>query len=89
MVKPLVSQEENLECNVCGKKYIRKKWLEKHEIKCQILEDPSWHLYVIRCSDDTLYTGITTDVKRRIKEHNYSRKAAKYTRIRRPVQLAY
>ena len=46
-----------------------------------------WYLYVVECADGTLYTGITTDVKRRINEHNYSFKSAKYTRSRRPVTL--
>ena len=48
-----------------------------------------WFVYILRCADDTLYTGITTDVKRRVIEHNISEKAAKYTRIRRPVELVY
>ena len=46
-----------------------------------------WYLYVVECADGKLYTGITTNVKRRINEHNYSDKAAKYTRARRPVRL--
>jgi len=48
-----------------------------------------WFMYVVRCSDGTLYTGITTDVTRRIDEHNGSKKGAKYTRPRRPVELVY
>ncbi len=48
----------------------------------------SWFLYVVRCDDDTLYAGITTDIDRRIAEHNGSPKGARYTRARRPVQLA-
>ena len=44
-----------------------------------------WHLYVVKCSDGTLYTGITTDPKRRLQEHNDGTKGAKYTRTRRPV----
>ena len=48
-----------------------------------------WFLYVIHCSDDTLYTGVTTDISRRIHEHNTSSKGAKYTRTRRPVELVY
>ena len=46
-----------------------------------------WYMYVVRCADGTLYTGITTDIKRRLNEHNYGEKAAKYTRSRRPVTL--
>ena len=48
-----------------------------------------YYLYVVRCSDSTLYTGITTDVARRIMEHNQSPKGARYTRSRRPVELIY
>jgi putative endonuclease len=46
-----------------------------------------YFLYVCECSDDTLYTGITTDVERRIHEHNHTKRGAKYTRSRRPVRL--
>lgn len=48
-----------------------------------------WFLYILKCADDTLYTGITTDLERRVEEHNSSPKAAKYTRVRRPVKLVY
>ncbi|MDD2652431.1 MAG: GIY-YIG nuclease family protein [Sulfurimonas sp.] len=48
-----------------------------------------WYVYILRCGDDTLYTGITTDLDRRVYEHNNSPKAAKYTRIRRPLELIY
>lgn len=46
-------------------------------------------LYILRCSDKTLYTGVTVDVARRVREHNSSKKGAKYTRSRRPVKLVY
>ncbi len=46
-------------------------------------------VYIIQCADSTLYTGITTDLERRIKEHNNSKLGAKYTKIRRPVKLVY
>jgi putative endonuclease len=50
----------------------------------------SWLVYILRCSDSTLYTGITTDILRRIDEHNGNDKlAARYTRCRRPVALVY
>ena len=45
-----------------------------------------WYIYILECSDGTLYTGITTDVNRRLLEHN-SGKGAKYTRTRTPVVL--
>ena len=48
-----------------------------------------YHVYMVRCADDTLYTGITIQLNRRIEEHNGSVKGAKYTRIRRPVTLVY
>lgn len=48
-----------------------------------------YHVYILRCADDTLYTGITTDVERRLAEHNQSALGAKYTRGRRPVTLVY
>jgi putative endonuclease len=48
-----------------------------------------YYLYILKCSDGTLYTGITSDLKRRVEEHNSSPKGAKYTRARRPVELVY
>ena len=48
-----------------------------------------YFLYILECSDKTLYTGITTNLNRRIKEHNNSKLGAKYTKVRRPVKLVY
>ena len=49
-----------------------------------------WFVYIVRCTDNTLYTGICKDVMRRIEEHNSSGAlAASYTRARRPVSLVY
>ena len=48
-----------------------------------------WYVYIVRCADDTLYTGITTDLVRRIGEHNGTGNGARYTRGRRPVELVY
>ena len=49
-----------------------------------------WFVYIVRCADDSLYTGITKDVDRRIQEHNAGDKlAAKYTRARLPVVLVH
>ncbi len=48
-----------------------------------------YYVYIVQCADSTLYTGIATELKRRINEHNSSDKGAKYTRIRRPVTLVY
>ena len=49
----------------------------------------SYFVYIVECSDSTLYTGIATDICRRLDEHNNSDKGAKYTRVRRPVKLVY
>ena len=50
----------------------------------------SWSVYIVRCADGSLYTGIATDVARRVEEHNGSNLlAARYTRARRPVVLVY
>lgn len=49
----------------------------------------SYFVYILQCADDTLYTGIATDIDRRLDEHNTSDKGAKYTRSRRPVTLVY
>lgn len=46
------------------------------------------YVYILRCSDDTLYTGYTTDYERRLDEHQQG-KASKYTRCRTPVKLVY
>lgn len=49
-----------------------------------------WFVYIVECVDQTLYTGIATDIERRVNEHNTSKaKAAKYTWPRRPVQLVW
>jgi putative endonuclease len=48
-----------------------------------------WYVYILRCADKTLYTGITVDLARRLMEHNSSRLGAKYTRARRPVKIVY
>ncbi len=48
-----------------------------------------YFVYMLKCADNTFYTGITTELERRIEEHNGSDKGAKYTRVRRPVSLVY
>ena len=52
------------------------------------MTDGDHHVYVLRCADGTLYTGYTTDVQRRIEEHD-SGAGAKYTRGRTPVELVH
>lgn len=48
-----------------------------------------WFVYILRCADGTLYTGITTHPARRVREHNARPTGARYTRSRRPVALVY
>ncbi|MAR99838.1 MAG: hypothetical protein CMH24_00505 [Nitrosomonadales bacterium] len=48
----------------------------------------SWYVYILKCSDDSYYTGITKDIKRRIHEHE-TNKGAKYTKGRGPFHLVY
>ena len=49
-----------------------------------------WTVYILRCADGSLYTGVTRDITRRVEEHNSNgRLAARYTRARRPVVLVY
>ena len=48
-----------------------------------------WFVYLVRCNDQSLYTGITTDPTKRIAAHNSKAGGAKYTRARQPVSLVY
>ncbi len=48
-----------------------------------------WFVYILECSDNTYYTGVTNDIGRRLLEHNKSKLGSKYTRARRPVVLKY
>lgn len=48
-----------------------------------------YYVYILLCADNTLYTGITTDIVRRLDEHNTKPNGAAYTRGRRPVTLVY
>jgi putative endonuclease len=64
--------------NVSGIIAASKKW----DVKTM----QEWWVYMLRCADQTLYTGISTEPARRFHEHNYSPKGARYTRARRPVQ---
>ena len=47
-----------------------------------------WQVYILRCSDNSLYTGITNDIEKRLHKHNSGR-GAKYTKTRRPVVLVF
>ena len=63
-----------------------KRMLKGMEKKKPVSE--TWFLYILRCCGNTLYTGITKDIQRRIKMHQEG-KASRYTRTRRPVKLLY
>jgi len=56
--------------------------------KCYPTGEDSWLLYIVECRDGSLYTGITNDLDRRLKQHNDGN-ASRYTRSRRPVVLRY
>ena len=48
-----------------------------------------YYVYILKCADETFYTGITTNLEKRVEAHNSSQLGAKYTRGRRPVSLVY
>lgn len=50
---------------------------------------PKWCVYILKCADNTLYTGVTTNLERRVVEHNAKKSITKYTRVRQPVELVY
>ncbi|MEO8637421.1 MAG: GIY-YIG nuclease family protein [Candidatus Taylorbacteria bacterium] len=49
----------------------------------------SYFAYILECADTSLYVGCTNNLERRLKQHNYSKRGAHYTKIRRPVKLLY
>lgn len=49
----------------------------------------SFYVYLVECSDKSLYCGYTINIQNRIKDHNFGNKGAKYTKNRRPVKLVY
>ncbi|MDA0822485.1 MAG: GIY-YIG nuclease family protein [Proteobacteria bacterium] len=51
-------------------------------------DSKAWIVYIVRCADESLYTGVTTQLEQRIAKHNAG-KGAKYTRSRRPVVVMY
>jgi putative endonuclease len=48
-----------------------------------------WSVYILKCADKTLYTGVTNNIEKRVVAHNTSPTGAKYTKARRPVKLVY
>ena len=69
------------------KKYKRMICLMAGKKKFKYCDD-KWFLYILKCKDGSLYTGITKDIERRLKMHNDG-KASKYTRARRPLEIVY
>src|SRR5438270_1220254 len=64
-------------------------WMAKKDRKPRARPSgDKWSVYIVRCADGSLYTGITKDVKRRCQQHNAGT-ASRYTRSRRPVKLIY
>ena len=62
----------------------------KKKKKSRVIREPDWRVYIVRCADGSLYTGIARDVVRRVAAHNADRGAgASYTHSRRPVTLVY
>jgi putative endonuclease len=60
--------------------------MEKHTTMPQ---NRLWYVYMIRCSDGSLYTGVTTNIERRFKEHQESPKGSKYARAKIPLRVVY
>jgi putative endonuclease len=54
----------------------------------KLINEKPWFVYIAQCRDETLYSGVATDVARRVHEHNHSSKC-RYTRSRKPVTLVY
>ena len=55
----------------------------------KVVKMPAWHVYVVRTRDGALYTGVTTDVERRIAEHRAGGRGARYLRGREPLEIVY
>lgn len=53
------------------------------------VSENQWLVYILECSDKSLYTGITNNLEKRIQQHNNGKEGAKYTRVRRPVKCVY
>ena len=55
-----------------------------------LAETKQWFVYILRCADNSLYTGVTLDINKRLEQHNgLDKNGAKYTQARRPVELVY
>lgn len=63
--------------------------MRRRRLAAALISMAEWHLYILRTRMDTLYTGIATDVERRMDEHAGGRTGAKSLRARGPLQLVY
>lgn len=70
------------------KRMLQKLQEKKKRSRRKKCPDGGWSLYILRCCDSSLYTGITKDLNRRLKMHQDG-KASRYTRTRRPVEMVY
>lgn len=61
----------------------------KNIVKDDILFMDKHYVYILKCKDNSLYTGWTTDIEKRLKAHNSGKNGAKYTKTKRPVTLVY
>ncbi len=61
----------------------------RHVRNLFIVMKMAYFVYILKCSDGTLYTGFTNDIEKRVYNHNHSKSGAKYTKARRPVKLVY
>ena len=74
-------------CRILAAPHFRRIPVGKEAVS---VEKKTWSVYMVKCADGSLYTGITTNVDQRIEDHNSNnRRAAKYTKGRRPVILVY
>jgi SprT protein len=72
----VLKNKASYSCQKCGEKLTAGVFLD-------------WYVYILRCRDNSLYTGVTKDLERRLDEHNHSKLGARYTRARRPVEMVY
>ena len=70
------------------RRMLRGMTAQKEQTKPTAAAGAVWFLYILECGDTSFYTGVTTDVDRRLREHKEG-KASRYTRTRRPVVLVY
>jgi len=70
------------------RRMLRGMKVREEQAGCKDSGEAVWFLYILRCGDGSLYTGVTTDVDRRLHMHQDG-KASRYTRTRRPVVLVY